>query len=636
MDVWGIEPEKTKKILAQLKEVAELSITADNLPILKSEIERIEKQLEKLERILSGEDEDKDEDEDNEHKAFFPIIDEGVTEGFYGIIESVTVRINKAFESDKFIIVPSEKEIEKKILEQCKRSWFVALDLSRAYIKKPYKHHEVIISFDKREGFYEGNSLGTALTLSFLEQLLKFYNPVYVINIKKRSAFTGGVNESGRVLTTGEEIIKRKTSAIFFSDLNTFVFPKCEEAHARNAYVKLQEKYPDRKLKLIPVEDISDVLNRRDVVDIRKQKLIVRTGKFVKKNWMSTVATVVLAVLFAFLFVMDFDDNPVILENNGFTLVVKNKNGKTLWIKKIRGADVTTGIRRQHQKIVDVNRDEINEVLLCNELFNESAYPEDQGRIACFDFEGKLIWKYVFKDTVSSPHEKIPPIYEIKMIDTITVNNIQQIICIANNGPSYASAVFKLDIKNGKRLNGTLWNAGHIVEGILEDINNDSLKELVMTFYNNSYHKTGIAILEFNKIKGISPCKEEFKLTGMVTAGFIHYILVPSTDYNKNLKRTMNNPIEGILKKMEKEKAIVWSTIEGEDIATAGVVYELNLNLKEINLVIGSNFAVRRDTLVLKGILNYPLTDTKAYRELLKSQILYWNGVKFVTSKEIR
>ena len=37
----------------------------------------------------------------------------GQSEDFYGIIESVTVRINKTVDIDKFIIVPSEKEIEK-------------------------------------------------------------------------------------------------------------------------------------------------------------------------------------------------------------------------------------------------------------------------------------------------------------------------------------------------------------------------------------------------------------------------------------------------------------------------------------------------------------------------------------------
>ena len=295
-EVWGIEPGISKNILEQLKKVAALKISNENAITLNSGIERIEKQLEKLAQILEG----KEIEDGDSHKAFFPLIDKEAPEGFYGIIESVTVRINKAVDKDKFIIVPSEKEIEKRILDQCKLSWLVALDLTKQYVKKPYKNHEIIISFDKKDGFYEGNSLGTALTLSFLEQILKFYNPAYIININEQSAFTGGVTEAGEVLCTSEEIIKRKVAAVFFSEINTFVFPKCEETYAYFALTQLKKSYPDRKLKLIPVEEINDVLNRRDVVDVRKQKIVVRSGKFVKKNWISAVATVLLSNIICF------------------------------------------------------------------------------------------------------------------------------------------------------------------------------------------------------------------------------------------------------------------------------------------------------------------------------------------------
>ena len=292
-EVWGVEPDISKNILEQIKKVASLKIAFENITPLNSEIDRIEKQFENLNLILKG----KDFEDGNEHKAFFPLIDKETPEAFYGIIESVTVRISKAVDVDKFIIVPSEKEIEKRILEQCGKSWKLALTLAREYVKKPFKYHEVIISFDKRIGFYEGNSLGIALTLSFLEQILKFYNPAYIIKINEQSAFTGGVTESGEVLCTSEEIIKRKVAVAFFSEISTFVFPKCEETYAYFAITQLKKSYPNRKLKLIPVEDINDVINRRDVVDIKKQKLVIRSGKFVKKNWISAVATVLLAIL---------------------------------------------------------------------------------------------------------------------------------------------------------------------------------------------------------------------------------------------------------------------------------------------------------------------------------------------------
>ncbi|MCJ7553006.1 MAG: hypothetical protein MUO34_03895, partial [Ignavibacteriaceae bacterium] len=309
-EVWCIHPEFTRKIISQLSDLKTLSTTTDYLQTIDTETERIEKQLQKLNSILQG-----SSFPDNlEQKAFFPLVDRKAPENFYGTIDSITVRINKCDEKDKFIIIPSEKELEKKILEQCQNSWLLALNLLKVYVKKPCEYHEVIISFDKKEGIYEGNSLGIALTLSFLEQLLGFYNPAYIIKIKEQSAFTGGVTETGKVLCTSEEIIKQKVAAIFFSEMNAFVIPKTEETYAYFSLTQLKKNYPDRKLKLIPVEEINDVINRRDVVDIKKQKLIVRSGKILKKNWAVVSLSIMIFGIIYFANLWDFDYNPAILK----------------------------------------------------------------------------------------------------------------------------------------------------------------------------------------------------------------------------------------------------------------------------------------------------------------------------------
>ncbi len=79
--------------------------------------------------------------------------------------------------------------------------------------------------------------------------------------------------------------------------MNTFVIPKTEETYAYFALTQFINQYPERNLKLIPAEDIYDVLNRRDLVEIKKRNPVVRTGKFIKKNWVSAVVTVLLAII---------------------------------------------------------------------------------------------------------------------------------------------------------------------------------------------------------------------------------------------------------------------------------------------------------------------------------------------------
>ncbi len=70
-EVCGIEPSFTEKLLVQLKYLLTVNLTGLNRETLNSEIERIGKQLEKLNDVLKG----KPENDHLSQKAFFPLID---------------------------------------------------------------------------------------------------------------------------------------------------------------------------------------------------------------------------------------------------------------------------------------------------------------------------------------------------------------------------------------------------------------------------------------------------------------------------------------------------------------------------------------------------------------------------------
>lgn len=627
----------------QLREVSTLNIVANHVTTLRNEIKRIEEQEKKLKQVLKGEYKNDDNNKEKALKAFFPLISKEVEEGFYGILESVTIHISKAAADDKFIIVPSEKEIEKNVLDQCKRSWKIALVLARKYVKKPYQNHEVIISFDKRDGFYEGSSLGITLTISFLEELLKFYNPTYVINIEEQIAFTGGINEDQKILPIGEEIIKQKVSAVFFSQMNSFVIPKLEEAAAQTQLTELRKHYPNRKLKLISVEDIADVMNRRDVVDIRKQKLIVRTGKFVKKNWVSAVVTVLLAVLFGYLFVMDWDDNPAIITTDGTTVFIKNKNEKMLWSQKYTVPNEIINSPRvlnNYIRIVDINGDGKNEVLFC--LVNpENVFENvEYGSIVCFDYTHKLLWKYACKDTVFSERETIPPPYRIEMIDTISFNGQIQLLVFANSILSFASAIFKIDLQKGMRIGDTFWSSGNTNNAFLKDINNDGNDDIVQWGHDNGFGDVVLCCIELDRITGYRPSTDEYNVLGLPLANLIGYIRFPKNDYELLAPRRVALLDKESLNQTKTEDEIVFTinTLEFPFKATehiAGVFYKVNNNLKDIDVFIHDPFRIARDSLVSHGVLKPPYTETKEYINIIKSKILYYKDGKWVKREEL-
>ncbi|GMU95104.1 hypothetical protein [Ignavibacterium album] len=633
-EVWGVEPDSTKIIIEVLKRISQLKIVNNYSDEIKYEITRIEEQKEKLKLILDG----NEFQSEKSAKAFFPLIDNEAPYEFYGIVDSITVKISKASDGDKFIIVPSETEIEKRIAEQCTQSWLLALTLLKRYVKAPYKFHEVIICFDRKMGFYEGNSLGIALTLSFLQSLLNFYNPSYLINIKSQSAFTGGVLKSGEVLCTSEEIIKRKVAAVFFSEINTFVFPKCEETYAYFSLTQLKQKYPKRKLKLIPVEDINDVLNRRDVVDIKKQKFVVRSGKFIKKNWISAVATVLLAILFAYLFVMDFDDNPAILKAEGGVLYVKNKNGKVLWTKKV---DIgQKDILNQKSldllfRLIDIDDDGNNEVLITNEIASDISINKSRWELNCYNKNNQKVWSFYFADSVSSEREILEPYYSISLIDTLNFSNQKSLFLISTNSASFSSAIYRIDLKTGQRLPGTLWCSGHTYEALIKDLNYDGKKDILAIGVDNGFEQQVVFAYTIDTLTKVRPSIDEYLINNFPIADFISYIRLTKTDYSKYINLRIPGIKIGSLTDDTSEKVYRFIIQTDFDTNKYFIWIKLNYNLKDIDFIVDNQFRILRDSLVAKGKLNSPYTDTKEYKEILKNNILYWKDGKWVKASDI-
>lgn len=634
---FGASPEFTQNIIQLNDILIETNAAAEYKERLTHLNFEIQAKLHSLNRILAGEQFEFQDD----RKAFFPLIEDGESKNItqtIGAIDSITIKISKAKQKDKFILVPSETENDKQLEEQINICWDKAKTFCKKYIKKLSVFHEVIISFDGNLGIYRGESLGAALTIAMIEELLRHYNSQTVLQPISNVAFTGGISEGGKVNKVSKEIVEKKVEIAFYSNCQTLAIPKEDETFALYKLDELYKLYPKRNLRLVGVSDLAEILLRRDLVEIKKQKIIVRTGKFIKKNWVSAVVTVLLAVLFGYLFVVDWDDNPSLFSISSNTLFVKNKNNKVLWTKRVEtfsDEKISANELHAYQKIIDINNDGINELLLCGELFDQTDSGYGYSPIICYDYKGERIWKYDFEDVFISANDTLKPSYKVKMIDTATIKSIKQIVCVAANLDSYASAVFKLDVRNGNRLDGTLWNDGHIVGGIIGDFNSDSKKELAINFFNNSFHQTGISVIDVEKISGMMPCKIERSAEGISSANLYCYILVPNTDYSELWGDFSTNPGNGTILKDENEKVIMWETREGRDSIPAGIGYKLSYNFKDIIIVVSSVFASKRDNCVKNGILAFPLSDTQEYRNLLLSKILNWKNGKWVRREEL-
>jgi len=575
------------------------------------------------------------ETEDN-YKVFFPLIEEDYSSSnteLYPFIESLTVKISRGIQKNKFIIIPSPKVIDEKLEKQVEISWNKAIEILKESHKRINPYHDVVVNFDKKLGEYVGHSLGIALTLAFLNELFSFYITPIKFYIKSGTAFSGGVSEKGEIIPIGnEELIAGKIKCVFYSGIKQIVLHRDDEPIAKKELDSYLEAFPERNLKVISIEDLEDLLNRRNIVDIKKQNPVVRTGKFIKKQKIAVIIFLISLIGFLYVFI-DFDNNPAYLTNFKNIVYVHNNNGRVLWKKRIFENIDKPYVDKNHmeiyEKIININNDGNNEVLL-SEYVNSKTGNIYNRIVACFNYNGELIWKYKFDDAVITAKDVHNKNYNSRIIDTLSENSIMQVILIAENDPLYPSAIYKLDARTGKRLPGTFWHAGHIVGAALGDFNENGKKEIVAVAISNCFEHCVLFSINVDSLKGQGLADKAYFFIGIQQAKLNKYILIPKSDLTDYYKMRFNNFGGYEISYDERDKYFNFTTIEGDPLKNAASIsYKANNKLTDIRIFISDKFQVIRDSLVANGKLHLPYSNTQEYTNILKKQIKYWDGERF-------
>lgn len=634
-DCFGVEPAFTEKLIIQLLNIKQFDFFESLKDKIQVEIERLDNQLSNLKDSLDG----KIPDSPLQPKSYFPLIDKNACDGFYGLLESVSVRISKANDKDAFIFIPSEKQIEEKLSEQCQKSWKLAITTIKKYVHRPFKYHEVIISFDKKIGFYEGDSLGIVLALTFIEELLKFYNTPYQIFNKSQIAFTGGVTERGEVLNIGEDIIKQKVKAVFFSDVKNFVIPKLEETYAQFTLTQLKEKYPNRSLKIIPVESFDDILNRRDLVEIKRINPIRRTGRYLVRNWVSTMFFMIILALIYFANLWDFDDNPYSIRYEDNSLYVVNKNKKKLWtISDIKiPTDMSNEriIKPQFGFEIDINNDGTNEVIISKTLFFYSEHKDNFKNITCFDNKKNILWSFDFDKIVSTEERAYSN--DFNKVQFIGIDDYagKRVLFVIANHKFFPSAVFGIDIKTGKRVTEIFWHSGNFFDGILKK---DSIKgesKIILGGTNNGYESAALVVIKPEKLNGQGIAPQNYSFKDLPLAEFEEYIIIKKSDLAEKLNARYNGILfETIRLENDFIRVATNEGLQTNDINLM-LFYYFNEDFKLNFIECTDFFQQKRNTLVNQGGLQPPLTYTKEYFDKLRENVLYYRDGKWVKSSNL-
>ncbi len=629
-EVFYFKPQITREIIQLLEKLKEYDLNDGTIGELNVISQSLNTKLVKLNKILNGEDVILNAN----HKVSFPILEidqHGQTINSPGLLETFSIDIRKNPTEDSFIIASSSDITNDDLINQIKISWVLALKYVSSQYSRINKYHKVIVHFDNRLGSYSGSSFGAALTISFIEELINFHNLSVLISIKENIALTGGFDKEGILSKLDERVLLTKLEVIFYSDIRIFVVPDPNKYSAIRQLDELKQLYPKRNLIIIGVTDLQDLLNRRNLIDVKKQNPIVRSAKFTKRNLVAIISILLLLLITGYFYIVNYDDNPAILDRQGQTLFVENKSGTVLYSKTFAyRVDYINSppYLKNFQKLIDMNNDGRKELLAASELPSSLENGDKFGSITCYDYRGKQIWNYLFQDTISSPGEVLSKNYISHLIDTATVNGEKVLVAYSQNNESFGSAIYMLDLKTGKRVYGTFWHPGFISGGFI--IKSKDKNELVFDGWNNSWNKLAIGMLDLNDINGKAPSDRHHDYYGKNIAAFKHYILIPDEDYRQIITPTnlLRSGIGDFISNGN-DSTFLCDIFLGEN-KFAGIVYRISKDFKNISIIINDDYARLRDPYVISGKLKPPLSDTQAYRNLLISQILYWDGNRFV------
>ena len=632
----GLEPSKVDRIISAIGNLITLNLFKDYNNELLSVKELLIKDNNEIRNSLAG------VPVKFEEHFYFPVteydIDKTEPRGYLEYID-VKISKNNKIKKDAFFIIPSTEKIEQRLNEQVKISWDVSIQFLKNRSLKIEGYHDVVISFNKKYGEYVGNSLGLVLTLSFIEELLRFYQVRDVIKIKAGIAVTGSMDKNGAAPALPDEIIYLKVKTVFFSSARFLIIPKgCENAAAKKLEI-LHKEYPERKLKIIEVESVFDLIDRRNLVDLNKINLGLYWGKKLNKRKYTFAFILLLFLLSGYLFLKDYDNNPYSLDVSNHHVAVKNKYGNILWQTAINtGYDgpLTKYDKDRIARIIDINKDGKNEVIITSEPYNILRDKKELGRIACFNFKHRLIWQYVFRDSIATRTEKFTPYYSLKIL---AINNDVPdpvLLAVGQHENFYPSPIIKLLLRNGKKTGKIFWHPGGGSRGFIRDIDGDGKDELVATSISNGLERCVLYSIEYNKLQGTAPTTPDYRFLHQPIADFDHYIVLPKSDVNKYFEERYNSP--GTPPIITYDSLIYFNLVEesfpGGNNISIGYEFNRHFNLNEI--IIGDKFRVIRDSLVAQGKIRGPYTETSEYKKYLRDQIKYWNGSEFVKIKDIK
>jgi hypothetical protein len=498
------------------------------------------------------------------------------------------------------------------------------------------------VTFDELNAYHQGSSANLAIAALLTCALLRYTGARKQYRLNKDVTMTGDIRDNGEVLPVDADSLKLKTEAVFFSDINFFVVPKLQSPIAEEVVQSLRERYPHRRLAIIGLVVLSELLYDRR---LSREIAVGPFAHILRKSWRNKLQVagglliVMLLLIVAKTTIPPVNDNPSSAELAGENMLIKNSDGETLeeinvGAAAMQRADDPNTFHSANGicKFYDIDGNGKNEFIYIQEAGSDSG---GASTLLCKSLWRKYPrWQVSFQEPFSFPRNPVDPRQYLTISNFIVgdfdTDGIPEVFVIAHH-MFFPCEVYKLNALNGIVL-GSFLHIGHLGLVAAADIAGRNTKQIFLAGWNNAFNSAALVVLDPRLVSGDSPFRGEYVPQRHSPGTEMYYILIPRTSLPQSMQESAVNsrPLRFDFNALDKTMSLT--------------VTDLNVNVQDSEEIVHGSLIFTFDSLMAVRYVNSTTTWDRAVEILreegkarnipdatylngaYKQSLLYWDG----------
>jgi hypothetical protein len=368
---------------------------------------------------------------------------------------------------------------------------------------------------------FTGDSIGLGAALVGYTQLMKADVRRHEQKISGEVAVTGVIDAGGRIAPVNESTLPAKVRRAFFSHVRYLVVPQANLGAAQSALDSLLIDYPHRRLRLIGVDFLDEIIDNHNVIRpqrvcpidyVSRQARRVTRSTWVQVPLLAALLWVLLALVWPKYFDPWFDWHISDIEVVGNRFRTLNADGQTLWWSPEYASDLNADmfakghdVRYRRYVVLDIDGDERDELILAPNDVSLRNHLQCYASASRLSSKGRVVWQVSAFDKGAGTSTR-SAIYTILPIECDSNCYIMTFAC---GSPPPQQQVMTFDTE-GNRLSGPLLHPGDVTSRPQAFLDPDTKEPRVAVgCINNRLNCATLMVLDPFDLRGETPTAPE-------------------------------------------------------------------------------------------------------------------------------